>query len=127
MSLLDCTTAADAYRGYSRDALWALFDGDRDRLNIAHECLDRHLDAGDALTIVRPDLPWQTLSFRELSEWSGRVARWLTARDMANGQRIAVMLEPSLAFYAAVFGAMKAGVHRGAPVHAVRSGRTARP
>lgn len=109
MNLVDHTAAADAYRLYSRDALWALFDGNRERLNIAHECLDRHVDAGDALTIVRPDAPWQTLSFAELSQWSGRVASWLVGRDMAKGHRVAVMLEPSLAYYAAVFGAMKAG------------------
>ena len=28
----------------SPDKLWELFDGDRDELNIAHECIDRHAD-----------------------------------------------------------------------------------
>ena len=39
------TSYADAQRHFSGAALWALFDGDRDRLNITHECIDRW--AGD--------------------------------------------------------------------------------
>jgi acetyl-CoA synthetase len=27
---------------FSKDRLWYLFDGDRNHLNIAHECIDRH-------------------------------------------------------------------------------------
>ena len=45
MKLTDYVTYADAQRYCTTDALWALFDGDRQRLNIAHECIDRH--AGD--------------------------------------------------------------------------------
>ena len=44
--LTDFTSYADALTHYSKDALWALFDGDRDNFNIAHECVDRHA-AGD--------------------------------------------------------------------------------
>ena len=31
-------------RSFSAAKLWELFDGDRERLNIAHECIDRHVD-----------------------------------------------------------------------------------
>ena len=40
--LTDFTSYADAQRHFSKPALWALFDGDRARFNIAHECVDRH-------------------------------------------------------------------------------------
>ncbi|MEL0110600.1 MAG: hypothetical protein VW835_02605, partial [Rickettsiales bacterium] len=43
--LTDYTSYADAIAHFSNDALWTLFDGDREHLNIAHECIDRH--AGD--------------------------------------------------------------------------------
>src|SRR5438034_1321202 len=36
MKLTDYTAYADAHREMSSDALWALFDGDRTSLNIAH-------------------------------------------------------------------------------------------
>ena len=38
------TTYTDAQAHASGDALWALFDGDREALNIAHECITRHAD-----------------------------------------------------------------------------------
>ncbi len=45
--LTDYTSYADAQKHFSPDKLWELFDGDRDRINIAHECIDRHVE-GDA-------------------------------------------------------------------------------
>ena len=39
--LTEYTSFADAHRHFSGAALWDLFDGTRERLNIAHECLDR--------------------------------------------------------------------------------------
>ena len=41
-SLTDYTSYADAQRHFAPARLWELFDGDRERLNIAHECIDRH-------------------------------------------------------------------------------------
>ena len=51
----------------------------------------------------------EILSFRELSEESSRFAHYLAAQGVKPGDRVAVMLEPSRAFYAAVFGTMKLG------------------
>ena len=41
-TLTDHITYADAQRLCSPARLWELFDGDRQRMNIAHECIDRH-------------------------------------------------------------------------------------
>ena len=38
-----------------------------------------------------------------------RFANWLVANGIGKGDRVAIMLEPSLAFYAALFGTMKCG------------------
>jgi acetyl-CoA synthetase len=100
----------DALEQFSPDRLWELFDGDRERLNIAHECIDRHVD-GDrtAIIIINANGVDESLSYRELSEESSRFAHYLGAEGIQPGDRVAVMLEPSRSFYTAIFGAMKAG------------------
>jgi acetyl-CoA synthetase len=110
MKLTDLTRYADAQQHFASAKLWELFDGDRERLNIAHECIDRHVD-GDrtAVIVVRAEGGEEILSYRRISEDSSRFAHWLVARGVAPGDRVAIKLEPSRAFYAAVFGAIRAG------------------
>lgn len=109
--LTDLVSYADAQRHWDGSALWDLFDGNRDRLNIAHECVDRW--AGDparvAIRLAFAEGGRQVITFAELRTWSSRVAHWLTARGIAAGDRVAIMLEPSAPFYAALFGAMRMG------------------
>jgi acetyl-CoA synthetase len=108
--LTDYTTYADANRHFTAAALWDLFDGDRESLNIAHECVDRHAATGGiAVRVAHADGRDETVSFPELSEWSARFAHWLAGRGIARGDRVAIMLEPSLAFYVALFGTIKRG------------------
>src|SRR5437899_2742035 len=104
------TTYADAHRYFSSAALWSLFDGDRESLNISHECIDRYAGSGRvAVRVAHADGHDEILSFHDLAEWSSRFAHWLTSRGVGRGDRVAIMLEPSLAFYAALFGAIKRG------------------
>ncbi|MBK8960722.1 MAG: AMP-binding protein [Proteobacteria bacterium] len=111
--LTDYTRYADAHRHYSKQALWELFDGDKDALNIAHECVDRHAGQGIegdvAVRVAHADGRDEVITFTELAALSGRVASYFVARGVKPGERVAMMLEPSLAFYAALFGAMKMG------------------
>lgn len=113
MSILDVRSYPEAVRRFSWPALWELFDGSRERLNLAHECVDRHadLDGGirTALRIQFADGRREEHSFGVLAAWSGRFANFLESEGVGRGARVAVMLEPSLAFYGAVFGAMKRG------------------
>jgi acetyl-CoA synthetase len=108
-SILDVRRWPDARQSFSWDALWPLFDGDRARLNLAHECVDRH--AGDAVAVRLLDADSRPIehSFAELAQWSSRFANLLEADGIAAGERVAIMLEPSLAFYGALFGAVKRG------------------
>ena len=113
MLLTDYTSYADAQRHFASARLWDLFDGDRERLNIAHECIDRHVakeSRGEkaAVIVVKAGAGEEILSYRRISEDSARFAHWLVAKGVAPGDRVAIKLEPSRAFYAAVFGAMKA-------------------
>lgn len=44
-----------ALKEFTWDALWSLFDGNRDRLNLARECVDHHVGRGLALRIQFAD------------------------------------------------------------------------
>ncbi|RYD86221.1 MAG: acyl-CoA synthetase, partial [Sphingomonadales bacterium] len=109
--LTDMTRFEDAQRFATSDALWDLFDGDRSSLNIAHECIDRHADGSGrvAVRIAHADGRDEALTFDELAAGSARFAHWLAANDVAPGDRVAFMLEPSLPYYVAMFGAIKHG------------------
>ena len=110
--LTDYISWADAQRYYSSEKLWELFDGDRTTFNIAHECVDRHAaDDPDriAVIVVNAKGGEQSITFRQLASVSNRFANFLVAEGIKPGDRIAVMLEPSLAFYATIFGAIKTG------------------
>jgi acetyl-CoA synthetase len=112
MKLTDYRSYADAQAHCSLDKLWELFDGDRMHMNIAHECIDRHAAVDGerpAVILVRANGDDESLGFRQIAEASSRFAHWLAARGIRQGDRVAVMLEPSLAFYVAVFGSIKAG------------------
>ena len=108
--LTQFTSYADAQAHCSTAGLWELFDGDAQRMNIAHECIDRHVDGdNEAVVLVRANGEDEKLSFRQISEGSSRFAHLLMEQGIHPGDRVAVMLEPSLAFYIAIFGAIKMG------------------
>ena len=110
-SLTDYTSYADAMAHFSNDALWDLFDGSRDRLNIAHECIDRHASDPEriAVRIAHEDGRDESLTFDAIARWSARFAHFLRDGGIERGDRVAVMLEASLAFYAGIFGCLKGG------------------
>lgn len=108
--LTDYTSYADAQANFSPERLWELFEGNRARLNIAHECIDRHAGRAEpAVIVVHADGSDEVLGFGELAEASSRFAHYLVSQGIEAGDRVAVMLEPSRAFYVALFGTMKAG------------------
>ena len=109
--LTEYTDYADAQAHANSDALWQLFDGDRETLNIAHECMVRHAkgDGRTAVRIAHADGSDEILSFDELAAGSARFAHWLVENGVGPGDRIAFMLEPSLPFYVCLFGAMMTG------------------
>lgn len=62
--------------------------------------------APDATAAVAGDRAW---SFKELDQWSGRLARALTDRGVRRGDRVGVVLERSVEVLAAWLGVWKAG------------------
>ena len=109
--LTEYTSFADAQAHANSQALWELFDGDRDYLNIAHECITRHADGSGrtAVRIALADGADEILSFDEIAAGSAQFAHWLEEQGIQPGDRIAFMLEPSLAFYTSLFGAIMRG------------------
>src|ERR1043166_4425104 len=109
--LTDYTSFADAQQHASSAALWELFDGDREHLNIAHECIPRHADGSGraAVRVAHADGQDEILSFDRIAAGAAQFAHWLDAQGVKPGERIAFMLEPSLPFYVCLFGAMQTG------------------
>lgn len=109
--LTDFASFADAQCLASSQQLWALFDGDDDSFNIAHECIDRHADGSGriAVRIAHSDGQDETLSFDQIAVGSSRFAHWLERNGVGPSDRVAFMLEPSLPFYVSMFGAIKRG------------------
>ena len=108
--LTQYTSHADAQQYCAADKLWELFDGDRNRLNIAHECIDRHVSDGRvAVILAHADGRDELITFEQIARESAQFANYLAAQGIKPGDRVAVMLEPSRAFYVAIFGAIKYG------------------
>jgi acetyl-CoA synthetase len=107
--LTELTTYDDVMRSFSWDRLWELFDGDRERMNLAHECLDRHRDRGPAISVKFADGHSEHYDYVTLSELSCRFANWLTALGIGHGDRVAIVLDPGQAFYMGLFGTIKRG------------------
>ncbi len=108
--LTETLSYVEAQALFSSDKLWELFDGNREFLNIAHECVDRHAASGrDALIVVNASGEDEVITYADLAADSSRFAHLLERRGVQVGDRVAIMLEPSRAFYTAMFGVIKRG------------------
>ena len=97
--LTDYTKYSDAQKYFSKEALWELFDGNKDELNIGYECIDRHPRLNTAIRICYEKGKSRSISFGELIDNSNRFANFLKYKGLKKGDRIAIMLDPSLEFY----------------------------
>ena len=108
--LTDITQYSEAQSEFSLSRLWDLVDGNKEQLNIAHEAVDRHADSDRiAVRVAHADGSDEDVSFLELSERSSQVANWLVSIGVERGDRVGVMVDPSMAFYATIFGIIKTG------------------
>jgi acetyl-CoA synthetase len=108
-TIADIRSQPEAQAAFTWEKLWALFDGNAERMNLTHECIDRHAGKGTAVSIKFADGRLEHHDFASLSDLTGRFANWLERRGVAKGERVAIMLEPSLGFYVGMFGAVKRG------------------
>lgn len=106
---LDYASYAEAKGKFSFDERWAVFDGNKESFNIAHECIDRHPKENDALRIKFDDGRTEVYKFAELSRLTSQLAHYLAKAGIKEGDRVALILNPSLEFYVTMFGILKRG------------------
>ena len=99
----------EAVETFAWSSLWRLVDGDRARLNLAHECVDRWAGPAVALRLQFADGRREEWTFADLAAWSARFANFLERAGLERGARVGLLLEPSLPFYGALFGTLKRG------------------
>jgi len=109
VKLLDVNSYPEILRGFSWEKLWALFDGNREVLNLAHECIDRHRGKGTAISVKFDTGHSEHYTFDTISRSSSQFAHWLEQRGIGRGDRVAIMLEPGFEYYTCMFGAIKRG------------------
>ena len=107
--LTEITSYDHMMQRFSWDRLWELFDGNRDQMNLTHECIDRHQGQGTAISVKFANGQSEHYDYASLSELSSRFANWLTTVGIGTGDRVAIVLEPGKAFYVSLFGTIKRG------------------
>jgi len=107
--MFDYKTYEEARQKFTIDQIWELFDRTPENFNLGHECVDRHKNKGTAIRIQFDDGHREEYSFQELSRLSSQFANTLESLGIEKGDRVAVMLDPSLEFYVCLFGILKGG------------------
>jgi acetyl-CoA synthetase len=106
---LDYHSYEEARQKFKWSERWALFDGSKERFNIAHECIDRHPAKEIAIRIKFGDGHAETYTFGQFSDYTKRFANHLERRGIAYGDRVAILLFPSLELYVAMMGTFRRG------------------
>jgi acetyl-CoA synthetase len=106
---LNYRTYAEAAAHFDWKERWDVFDGTKENFNITHECVDRHPSHEPALRIKFDDRRTESYTFGDLSRLTSQFANMLVKNGVNAGDRVAVMLFPSLAFYVTMFGVFKRG------------------
>src|SRR3990170_2625277 len=109
LTALDYDTLAEAREKFRYSERWAIFDGNSESFNIAHECVDRHPKDKEAVRIKFGDGHSERYTFGELSHLTSKFANFLARQGIEQGDRVALILNPSLEFYVALFGTLKRG------------------
>jgi len=109
MKMLEYRTYEEARKNFTWEQTWELFDGNPDSFNMGHECVDRHRDKGTAIRIQFADGHREKYTFEQLSKMSSQFAHALESSGIQFGDRVAVMLDPTIEFYVSLFGTMKRG------------------
>lgn len=106
---LDYKNYEDAKKNFDWKERWSLFSGNKNKFNIAHECIDRHPQNDIALRIKLADRNSKIYTFNELSRLTSQFANYLEKLGIGFGERVAVLLFPSLEYYVTMFGVYKRG------------------
>ncbi|MDP2644505.1 MAG: AMP-binding protein [Desulfobacterales bacterium] len=106
---LDYTTYKEAKEKFRWSQRWSVFDGSKDRFNIAHECIDRHPVQEVAIRIKFDDGRTEQYTFGEFSRMTCQFANFLIRLGITPGDKVALLLSPSIEFYVSMFGIFRLG------------------
>jgi acetyl-CoA synthetase len=106
---LEYRTYEEAKGNFRWSERWEVFDGNRERFNIAHECVSRHASEEAAIRIKFDDRHSEVHTFREFDRLVSQFANLLERLDLHQEDRIALLLPPSLEYYVSMFGTLKRG------------------
>jgi len=88
---LDYANYEEAKEKFRWSERWALFDGNKEKFNIAHECIDRHPQDDVAIRIKFSEGKEEIYKFDEFSELTRRFANHLESLGIAAGDRVAIL------------------------------------
>jgi acetyl-CoA synthetase len=106
---LSYKTYEQAREKFTWNERWQLFDGTKEKFNITTECIDRHHKEDIAIRIKFSDGHTELFTFGEMSKWTSQYAHMLEGMGIGKGERIAILLQPSVEFYVSMFGIFKRG------------------
>ncbi|MEM3484382.1 MAG: AMP-binding protein [Candidatus Bathyarchaeia archaeon] len=107
--MLEYRSYQEAKEKFRWNQRWSLFDGSREKFNIAHECIDRHPPDRTAIRIKFSDGRTETCTFGQMSDWTRRFANLLEREGVNAGDRVVIFLHPSFELYVSLFGAFRRG------------------
>src|SRR5574340_81222 len=106
---LDYRTYEEAKEKFDWKERWSLFDGNNERFNIGHECIDRHPGSDVAIRIKFDTGKSESYTFAEFSKYTSQFAHFLERSGINFGDRVALLLFPTIQFYVGMFGIFKRG------------------
>ena len=106
---LEYRTFEEAKKNFKWSERWDVFDKDRANLNIAYECVDRHPKEKIAIRLKNSDGSKETYTFGELSRLTSQFAHMLEKKGVSSGDRVGIVLNPSLEYYVSFYGTLKRG------------------
>lgn len=106
---LDYKTYDEAKANFRWSQRWGLFEGKKERFNISHECIDRHPGDNIAIRIKFDDGHTEIYRFGEFSNLTRRFANYLRRLGLKRGEKVALLLFPSIEFYTSMFGIFRSG------------------
>lgn len=110
MKMLEYASYEEACEKFNWDQTWELFDGTPENFNMGHELVDRYARKGaTAIRIKFADEHREEYTFDQLAKLTSQFAYGLEQIGVQYGDKVAIMLEPSIEFYVSLFGTMKRG------------------
>ena len=106
---LEYRSYEEAKEKFTWSERWSLFDGSKNSFNIAHECIDRHQADEVAIRIKFADGRTEIYTFKQFREYTHRFANYLEDKGVAFGDKVAILLFPSIELYVGMFGTFRRG------------------